>query len=135
LDLELGLVSEPYEHQAKSLQEEPGAGLICSPMALIYERTETDEKVVIRYKHLPGVMIVRFLGFFCMIYFLMNRETLVGTGFFVAIMSLHLLWIAPQREVKKAKLRGGVMVSGSMWSFSNPLTITIPRPTGDDRVE
>jgi hypothetical protein len=93
-------------------------------MSLFYDRIESSGKTVIVYKYWPlfyyglgGTIISSFiLGKWCM---------LVGLLFAMFVVVLLLdLW-KPTREVKKAMKNGQVKISGSKFSFKNPLTIEI----------
>jgi len=96
-------------------------------MSWLYDRLETEEETIIRYKRAPILYfgnLVIFVGMFALAidgkYFL--AFILCGCGF-----ALSMSWRKPNIEVKSAMREGNVQIKGSKWSFSNPLTITIQK--------
>jgi len=100
-------------------------------MALFYERKETSDEIIIRYKYMPLVYIVLLGGFILSI--LVDEITGASWGYLIwAFIFIFLLifiidiW-KPNKETKKAMKDGYVKVSGSRYSFSNPYTVVIKK--------
>ena len=90
---------------------------------------ENEERKIIRYTRYPlflwclfGGMAINFFG----------ERLFPWAGLLAAPLIIVGLAIAAQYwrfngEIKRAMRDGSVRVSGSKWSFSNPLTIEIPK--------
>ena len=83
-------------------------------MALFYERKETSDEIIIRYKYMPLVYIVLFGGFILSI--LVDEITGASWGYLIwafifIFLSIFIIDIRkPNKETKKAMKDGYVKV-------------------------
>lgn len=103
-------------------------------MGLFYDRIEKPDRVVIKYSRLIYVYIL--YAFFLAVGLILRLvldpilHLVIGVPlvllcfFLIAIIYFIDLW-KPWGEVRKAMKDGKVLVSGSKFSFSNPLTVEI----------
>lgn len=98
-------------------------------MGLIVDIDENDQRKLIRYTRYP-------LYYFCMIIGLaigfigenwFSWAWAVATPILIVAFAITLPCWKLNGEIKRAMRSGGVKVSGSKWSFSNPLTIEITK--------
>lgn len=100
-------------------------------MTLFYERKETPDEVIIRYKYLPLIYIVLIGGLIFSI--LLDEITSTSWGFLVwaFIFILLLIFIIdihkPSKEIREAMKKSYVKISGSKFSFFNPYTVVIKK--------
>ena len=101
--------------------------LAVNKMSLLYERKETSKEIKIRYKYW-GLYYIALLVSLILIFVLRGKYSFfVFVVFFaLAIVFMVGFW-KPNREIRKAMKRGAVKVSGSKFSFSNPLTAVIKK--------
>jgi hypothetical protein len=104
-------------------------------MPIFYERTETDEKIVIRYKNLPLYYLLFFIS--ALVWLSACALSSLGdvllsclvlpigllSGIFLAISSKEMWKIRP--EIWRARKEGTIRSTGSRFSFSDPLIIEI----------
>ena len=98
---------------------------------LFYEREETPDRVVIRFKYKALFYIVIVIAFLLSIF----ADKIFGRqlGFYVwgIVFILFLIFIVdlqkPSREINKAMKKHYVKFSGSRFSFSNPQTVIIEK--------
>jgi hypothetical protein len=99
-------------------------------MALFHERKETPNEIVLRYKYYPlfyvGMIIFVFL-YVISIMFRININYVTTLLILFSVVFIADFW-KPNREIRKAMKEGGVQVSGSKYSFSNPFTVVIKKP-------
>jgi len=101
-------------------------------MATFYDRTETENEIVITYKYHAAAWILIFGGF-AVAYIgpytgLSKTAALAIVLGILFIVFIYILGkISPNREIRKAMKLGRVQVSGSKFSFSNPLTFRIKK--------
>ena len=92
-------------------------------MAIFYERTETEDEIIIRYKYWALFYIFIIITF--ALYFI------VGSRWIILITPFVMLFIIdfwrPNQEIRKAMKEGNVQVLGSRFSFSNPFTAIIKK--------
>lgn len=94
-------------------------------MSLLYDRFETMERVEYQFHFLPALYIAMGVATALSIASRGERtnEFLGGFGLFM------LAWIAgvwkPMSEIQRAMLHDRVEVTGSKFSFSNPVRITL----------
>jgi hypothetical protein len=114
-------------------------------MAIFYERDETEEKIVIKYKNLPlyyllflisaiawlGACALSSMGDLLISCLVLPIGLL--SGIFLAISSNEMWKIRP--EIWKARKEGNILSKGSRFSFSDPLVIEIDKISkkGDDK--
>lgn len=104
-------------------------------MGLFYERMETEEKVVIKYKSKILILYYFFIVFALVATFALNviggLACIVGPVLLVVLgVGLVVYWQdiwKVRSEISKAMKEGKVSVSGSRFSLSNPLTVEIPK--------
>lgn len=96
-------------------------------MSWLYDRAETDEEIVIRYKRAPVLQGLSLLLFGCMIGSVVGRQFPLALLFCAVGFALSMSYRNANAEVKRAMRSARVTVSGSKWSFANPLTIRIPK--------
>lgn len=96
-------------------------------MDLFYERKEQKNKVVITYKYsalfylvLLAAVIVSGIVPSSFQWYMVVLVLLLGTIYIA-------LKIKPNREIREAAKRGKLKVSGSKFSFKNPLTFEITK--------
>lgn len=101
-------------------------------MGILYERTETEDKIIIRYKYLPFLYVLIILTVL-VIHVLISQLGILGSCLLIfPLLVVLFLWLDTMKansEVKKAikKDRNKVKVLGAKWSFSNPRTVEIPK--------
>ena len=99
-------------------------------MAFMYKRKETLDKIVIVYSYAPYFYIFLAVALLCS--FLLPKElqalNFLITPLFLIFLLIFLVSIwKPNQEVRRAMKKGKVEVSGSKFSFSNPLTFIIKK--------
>lgn len=98
-------------------------------MALLYDRKEDREKVVIVYKY-QAAWFLFLLGFLISIPFTKGYE-IIMTTLLVVVFVIHVFGrLKPNREIHKAMKHGILQVSGSRFSFKKPITFTIMKGKG-----
>jgi predicted lysophospholipase L1 biosynthesis ABC-type transport system permease subunit len=100
-------------------------------MGLLHDRTENDTEVVVVFKHRATISLVTF-GLLLLAFqtnsILWSSLLVLAVVIFGVTVSV-MMW-SMTREVRAAMRQGGVQVSGSRWSWANPITYKIPkRPT------
>ena len=101
--------------------------------ALLYDRTETQDEIVIVYKYQPLWYII-YLGFLASIPFTrpdQDISVLMGTLFLILAFIQVGGKAKPNKEIKQAMQSGKIQVSGSKFSFRNPLTFTIKKSSSN----
>jgi len=105
-------------------------------MTLFYERTETSDEVLVTYKPYYLYLLFGMLAIYAL------PESWFGTGMLAPVKSaawLALLALIIGRfvtmwrinaEVRRAMKDGAVQMSGSIYSFSRPLTARIRKGSG-----
>ncbi len=103
-------------------------------MGIIYEKTETEEKTVFRFKHLPAAFIVFLILVFIVF---APRIGLFGdsaslTIIFVVFFAVFGIAMVDFRlaisQINQAKREGkAISQSGSKFSFSNPYTVEVSK--------
>ena len=93
-------------------------------MAIFYERTETEDGIIIRYKYWALTYIL-FIITFALVLIVGSRWALILIILFLILFIIDF-W-RPNQELRKAMKEGNVKVSGSKFSFSNPFTATIKK--------
>lgn len=94
-------------------------------MGILYERTEIEDKIIIRYKYLPI--------FYALLLIMVSSIVLLGPCIsIIPFLIILFLWFDMREvnsEAKKAieKDKSKVKVLGHKWSFSNPRIIEIPK--------
>jgi hypothetical protein len=102
-------------------------------MAIFFERTETEEKITIRYKNmivyylLYFVLIVLAIGTVVLSYLSPLLGCIAMPAIVVPLFLLYFFMHGVNSEVKEAMKNGKVQVSGSRFSSSNPLTFEISK--------
>jgi uncharacterized membrane protein len=100
-------------------------------MAIFYERTETEDKIVIKYKYWPLIYVLLVIGIVSMVVL-----RIIGYGYLsLPVTALCILLMLAvffgygkvRSEVREAMKKGKVSMSGSKFSFSNPYTLEIPK--------
>ena len=97
-------------------------------MPILYDRKETKEEIIIVFKYrmiyiliLLAFLLSAFIGFDP------RWEPLVFSAFAI----LMVLWVmgrwAANSEIRQAAKKGEVKISGSGYSFKNPLTVRIKK--------
>ena len=101
-------------------------------MGFFYERTETKDKVVVKYFPTFVLPILLFiLGIVVSTWIYEIGGPIVALLF--PLPFLAMIWLFGMHmknvseEVAKARREGRVKTSGSRWSFSNPLTVEIEK--------
>ena len=98
-------------------------------MSLLYERKETADEVIIRYKYWPIFYIALLL--LIPVSLLLNvfgiDATLLGIICIIILVLFFVDHMKPNREIRKAMREGNAQVSGSKVSFSNSLTAIIKK--------
>lgn len=101
-------------------------------MPQLYNRSETQNEITIVYKYHP-VFYILLLACFVIAYagsYAGMSET-VAMIIVLCVLSLiifyHVAIKSVNSEVKKAMRSGNVELSGSKFSFSNPLTVRIKK--------
>jgi hypothetical protein len=98
-------------------------------MGIFYDREENEKKIIIKYTRRPIwylVLIIAMINAFLIHFFVW--ETLIVFVIFVAVYFIDML--KPNGEIRKAMKKDKVTVSGSAYSFSNPLVFEIRKETG-----
>ena len=102
-------------------------------MSTLYNRKESENEIVITLKYQAACYILLLAGFvlaYAGPYTGMSESTaitIVILGVAVPLIVYTLAIIGINREVRKAMKSGNVQVSGSKFSFSNPLTYRIKK--------
>ncbi len=98
-------------------------------MPLTYERTETEDEIVIVHKYWALI----YLGFLVAIIGIFLLDIWNSRPILPLFVLFILIFIAdnwtPLRETGKAMNEGEVTIYGSKFSLSNPLTIRIKKIT------
>jgi len=104
-----------------------GAMLSTGIMKLFFNRTETAGEIVFEFHYTPVATFVFFLGVAAMLVpgCPIARRVLRRCGVLLLLWMVGLLpaWL----ELEEAMRKGPVSVSGSKFSFSNPLKIVIAK--------
>jgi len=100
-------------------------------MGLFYKRKETSDEIIIVYKYYPLFWI--FLIVIPISSVILDvviggkaGDILIDLIWVIVIIFLIDIW-KPSQEVRKAMRKGNVQMSGSKFSFSNPLTVRIKK--------
>ena len=103
-------------------------------MGIFCDKEETKEQIVIRFKYawfyvfLGGVFVCVFLGkSFSRIFFLPSIV------FFILMIIFAVAYWPVSAEIRRAMRDGMVKVSGSKYSFSNPLTFVIKKTAENNK--
>ena len=96
-------------------------------MPLLYERHETSDQIEVKFRLLPYFYLALLVAVV-----LSLASGGQWTNICMSLMALFLLvWVIalwkPMREVHKAMRERGVLVSGSKWSFANPIRFVIQK--------
>ncbi len=95
-------------------------------MALLYERKETSDEIIIAYKYWPLFYIILIATF--VLSFILERWANILWAFFGISVIVFIIDIwKPNKEIRKAMKEGSVQVSGSKFSFSMPFTAVIKK--------
>jgi hypothetical protein len=98
-----------------------------------YERTATDTQVIYRFKN--TLLIYYVVGMGAILWLLTSSLRIIperaltiycAAAFFYFLVNFFA-HVAPNREIREATKHGTVKVSGSKFSFKNPLTVIIDR--------
>ena len=95
-------------------------------MALLYERKETPDEIIIVYKYWPLFYII--LTATLILSFILEKWANILWAFFgiSVIIFIADIW-KPNKEIRKAMREDSVQVSGSKFSFSKPFTAVIKK--------
>lgn len=101
-------------------------------MAITYDRTESENEIIITLKYHAAVYILLFCSFtivYAGAYMGIHSTTilLIVYGIIGVILAYSLAQFGVTREVRKAMKTKGVQVSGSKFSFSHPITYRIKK--------
>ncbi|MFA4887718.1 MAG: hypothetical protein WC595_05880 [Candidatus Nanoarchaeia archaeon] len=99
-------------------------------MDFMYRRKETTDKIIIVYTNILYFYIFLAVALLCS--FLLPKElqalNFLITPLFLIFLLIFLVSIwKPNQEIRRAMKKGKVEVSGSKFSFSNPLTFIIKK--------
>jgi len=96
-------------------------------MGFFIDREESDKEAVIRYKKLPFY----YIGLGGMVVYLLYCVVTQNYSFFlIPVIAMFLLSIPfwkTNAEIKKALRKGNVKMTGSKYSFKNPLQVVIQK--------
>ena len=90
---------------------------------------ENDESIVYEYKTaflwiLYIIVAIIIIGYASKIHIL----SMIGLGLMLAyFLTVSIRYIVHGKMIRQASSLGAVQFSGSKWSFSNPLRVTIPK--------
>ncbi len=99
-------------------------------MGFFVERVETQDKIVITFKKY-ALFVWGVLAFICL--FLLSSMFFREAGMVLNVLfwTFLFVWIVPYlktyREIHAAMRKKGVKMSGSKYSFSNPLIVEITK--------
>ncbi len=95
-------------------------------MALLHDRKETKDKIIVIFKY----ELIYYILFFALLIIPIFNPFLSVLTFpifiFLIIIKIATRWNV-HREIKKAMKAGHVKVSGSRWSLDNPITFEISK--------
>ena len=95
-------------------------------MSLVYDRRENQEEVVFVFKYNAAWYLI-------MLFFLLSAPFTKGIESFMLVLfsAAALVYIfgraKANREIRQAMKNGKVAISGSKFSFKNPITFTIKK--------
>jgi hypothetical protein len=96
-------------------------------MITLYDRRETASQIVFEFHFLPAANLLFFLAVLASLApgCAATRRVIRRCGFLLVLWIVGLLpaWI----ELERAMKRGSVAVSGSKFSFTNPLKVIISK--------
>lgn len=97
-------------------------------MPLFYQRKETPNEIIIMYKN----WILYFLLGMGLLGLLLNSlgsplSIPIGWAFVLCFAVVFVDTWKPNREIRKAKMKNGVYVKGSYFSFSGSITVIIKK--------
>lgn len=101
-------------------------------MPIFYKRTENEKSINIifkyRYTHLAIILIIGlfFYKFFPELEGSLT-EKIVSGGLLLSFLYHIVERIKPTREVQRAMKKDGVKMSGSLYSFKNPVKFEITK--------
>ena len=96
-------------------------------MSFLYQRDETSEKVEVKYRFVPLFYLALFVAIALS---LISRGQWTNNcmgSFGILLIAWVIGLCKPIREINKAMKQGGVLVSGSKFSFTNPIKIVIKK--------
>lgn len=95
-------------------------------MPFLYSRQEDNEKVTIVFKY-QSLILLSVIALLIISVLKPFLAVLIFPILFLLILVQLISYWKPRREISKAKKTGAVRVSGSQYSFKNPLTIIIEK--------
>lgn len=98
-------------------------------MSLLYERKETTDEIVIRYKYWPifYITLLLLIPFSLLLDILGFDPTVIGMLGIIILILFFVDHMKPNREIRKAIKGGNAQISGSKVSFDNPYTAVIKK--------
>ena len=95
-------------------------------MSLFYSRTETETEIAIQYRQAPIPLFIDLsLMIVALVFAILEYKLQAFCSGLLAVI-LYDFWRKPYKEVKKALREGkDVQLTGSKWSFTDPLTFKI----------
>jgi len=99
-------------------------------MSFFVERVETEDKVVITFKKY-ALFVWGILAFICLFlfsaHFLKEAGMILNFLFYGFLFYFLISHLKYYREIHAAMRKGSVKMSGSKYSFANPLTVEITK--------
>ena len=96
-------------------------------ISLLYDRHERSDAIELRYKYLPLLYIALLIAV-CLSLISWGQWTNICMSAFGIVL---IVWIVgmwrPTREANSAMKAQGIVISGSKFSFKNPLTVVIKK--------
>ena len=96
-------------------------------MVHLYERHETPDTVQVRFRYLPLFYVTLLIAVALSLISAGQWTNPCMSSMGVLLVALIIGLRKPMREVHKAMKTDGVVISGSKFSFTNPLTIVIKK--------
>jgi len=98
-------------------------------MSLLYERSETADEVVIRYKYWPifYITLLLLIPLTLLLSVFGIDATFVGILCIIILILFFVDHMKPNREIRKAIKESNAQISGSKLSFANPFTAVIKK--------
>ena len=92
------------------------------------EREKTETHTTYVFKSIYAWLLYGLVAL-CAIGYLLESYPVMGLGtvwFLFYLLIISTQYIGINRRIRKATAAGSVEMSGSKWSFSNPLTVKLP---------
>jgi hypothetical protein len=97
-------------------------------MSLFFKRTETNDEVIIVWSTWVSITPLLFMFILILpVLLLPNLRLYFLVIFILSIIILSIFVQRPTKEIQEAMKKSSVQVSGSKYSFSNPLTVRIKK--------